>query len=242
MSLSSRSKVGLLLSLVSFVAIVGAFTLSVTFQQQHSIHAAGGSGDTLVTVGSPSTPFSQNKQNEPALAVDASHPSVLAAGANDNIDMEACNAGADITCPFTPGIGGSGVYFSFDSGTTWTQPTYPGLTARGCTGVVGDSDADCTPTTGSIGTLPWYSENGLVSDGDPALAFGPKPDSNGHFSWSNGSRLYYANLTSPLPGASPFNGFEAIAVSRTDDVSSAAAGTKNAWKPPVIITKQSSTS
>src|SRR6266545_5536335 len=201
--------------------------------------------DTLVSFGSPPTPFSQNKQNEPALAVDANHPAVLASGANDNIDMEACNAGTDDTCPFTPGIGGSGVYFSFDSGTTWTQPTYTGLTARGCTGAVGDSDADCTPAVGPIGTPPWYYENGLVSDGDPALAFGPKPDSSGHFSWSNGSRLYYANLTSALPGAAPFKGFEAIAVSRTDDVATAATGGtagKNAWKPPVIITKQSSTS
>ncbi len=200
--------------------------------------------DTLVSVGSPPTPFSQNKQNEPALAVDANHPNVLAAGANDNIDMEACNAGTDNTCPFTAGIGGSGVYFSFDSGTTWTQPTYTGLTARGCTGVVGDADPECTPVVGSIGTLPWYYENGLVSDGDPALAFGPKPDSSGHFSWSNGSRLYYANLTSALPGAAPFKGFEAIAVSRTDDVATAATGGtagKNAWMPPVIVTKQSST-
>lgn len=198
--------------------------------------------DTLVSVGSPSSPFSQNKQNEPALAVDANHPNILVAGANDNIDMEACNAGDDTTCPFTPGVGTSGVYFSFDSGGTWFQPTYTGLSARGCTGAVGNNDPACTPQVGPIGTLPKYFENGLVSNGDPALAFGPKPDANGQFAWANGSRLYYANLTANLNAKrdETFKGFGAVYVSRTDNVT-AAANDANAWMDPVLVSKQSST-
>jgi hypothetical protein len=208
---------------------------------------AGGTttGDALVnTASSGSLPFSQNKQNEPALAIDAGHPAVVVAGANEEIDMEACNSGNDTTCPFTPGIGVSGVYFSMDSGKSWTQPTYTGLTARGCLGVVGNSDPGCTPTTGPIGTLPNYVENGLVSGGDPAVAFGPRQGSDGKFAWTNGSRLYYANLASNLATTrtdEAFKGFETIAVSRTDDVASAAAGHNNAWTDPVLVSRQSST-
>src|SRR6478752_10055484 len=207
--------------------------------------AAAFNPDVLVSNGSPPRPFSQNKQNEPAVANDANHPNVLVAASNDEIDMEPCSSGADNTCPFTPGVGVSGVYFSFDSGTTWTQPTYTGLTGRDCPDTVGP-DAGCTAHTGPIGTLPWYAENGLQSDGDPAVAFGPRPGPGG-FSWSNGSRLYYANLTSNT-GATrseqTFKGFEAIAVSRTDDPETAAgdgAAAKAAWMPPVVISQQSST-
>jgi hypothetical protein len=195
--------------------------------------------DALVTWQSPTSPFSQNKQNEPAVAIDPSHPNVVAAGANEEIDMEACNAGADNTCPFTPGVGVSGVYFSFDRATTWRQGMYTGWTARFCLGAVGP-DPGCTPQVGPIGTLPWYYENGLVADGDPAVAFGPRPGPGG-FSWSNGSRLYYANLTSSFSAErseAGIKGFEAIAVSRTDNVQAAAAGTQNAWMQPVIVTKQ----
>jgi hypothetical protein len=199
--------------------------------------------DTLVTVGSPSSPFSANKQNEPAVAIDANHPTVLAAGANDNIDMEACNAGPDNDCPFTEGVGVSGVSFSFDSGTTWIQPTYTGWSARHCTGAPGD-DPPCEPRVGPIGTLPGYFEAGLVSDGDPAVAFGPVY-ANGEFSWANGSRLYYANLTSNFPGQQGFKGFEAIAVSRIDGpaatgLTAATVANQANWQAPVIVSRQNS--
>ncbi|HEX6291629.1 MAG TPA: sialidase family protein [Herpetosiphonaceae bacterium] len=184
-------------------------------------------GDTEVSVGSPSTPFPRNKQNEPAVAVNAANPMILAAGANDNIDLAPCNGSS---CPFTDGVGVSGIYFSLDGGMTWVQPTYTGWSAR--TG---------TPMVGPIGTLPWFYESGLASDGDPALAFGPRPGPDGSFSWSNGARLYYASLASNFSAEREefaFKGFEAITVSRTDNPAAAAAGNKNAWMYPVIVTKQ----
>src|SRR5438552_11011286 len=75
--------------------------------------------EALVSVGSPPSPIFPNVQQDPALAVDAAHPNVLAAGMNDGTDLEACNAGDDTDCLITEGVGSAGVYFSFDSGHTW---------------------------------------------------------------------------------------------------------------------------
>jgi len=208
---------------------------------------AAAATDTQVSVGSVD-PFSGNKQNEPAIAIDAGHPNLLAAGANDNIDMEDCNAGADNTCPFTPGVGSTGIYYSTDGGGSWTQPTFTGYSARNCVGVndaPGVTPTDtCEPQEdGPIGTIPNYFEHGLVSDGDPALAWGPAPGGDG-FSWSNGSRLYVANLTSNFSSKhseGQFKGVEAAGVSRVDVTSSAPAtqsaqlADQSRWMAPSLI-------
>ena len=136
----------------SFLVLTGAGTAMA--QPAASQPATG----TLVTVGSPTTPFSQNKQNEPTVAINAHDPSLVVAGSNDNIDMEACNAGDPTTCPFTPGVGSSGVYFSFDGGHAWTQPKYTGWSARDCLG-----PAACVPHPSRCPSDP--SERGAPTAG-----------------------------------------------------------------------------
>jgi hypothetical protein len=193
-----------------------------------------------VSVGSPPDMTPQNHQNEPAVAIDANHPSFAVAGWNDFVDWAPCpraDATEDGTCadPADDGVGLSSVAFSFDRGHSWIQPTYTGWTAADC-----NPTASCTPHEGPIHTLPWYYENTLVSSGDPAVAVGPIPDSNGTFSWANGSRVYYANLVGAYPSgfAFPnpeFHGYLAVGVSRLDNPTPTSVLDKNSWRAPVIV-------
>jgi hypothetical protein len=204
--------------------VLRAALLSLVAMGALSASAGAQVPEVKVSVAGPPTPYLPNSVNEPALAIDASHTNVLAAGANDLVDSSPCKGSS---CDLTPDIGISGVYFSLNGGTTWVQPMYTGLTAQ-----------NGTTHIGPIHTLPNYFEHGMSSHGDPALAFGPRPGSGGNFSWANGSRRYYANQAFPISGRVPFTGASAATVSRTDNVVAAAAGDKSAWLAPVIVTRQ----
>jgi hypothetical protein len=100
------------------------------------------------------------------------------------------------------------VYTSSDGGQTWTN--------RGLL----DQQATWNPA--------------FVSDGDPVVAWGPRPDGNGGFTYANGARVYYASLMSYAPGSSPykggFGGNEFQIVTYSDDNGAT-------WSPPVVINK-----
>jgi hypothetical protein len=155
--------------------------------------------------------FPTNKQNEPSIAVNPIANNYLIAGSNDEQQQPPCGPGpvrgstaAANDCSFFPDVGTSGVYVSSNGGTTWTNK-----------GLLDDQ-------TGWVNSA-------LVSDGDPAIVYGPKPV-NGVFRWSNGARAYYATLASYKTGqgpASPAQFPEVIAVSYSDD-----NGTT--WSAPVL--------
>jgi hypothetical protein len=161
--------------------------------------------------------FPQNKQNEPGVALDP-RTGALIAGAGDEIDEPLCHTTSTGTgsCPFAPNVGISGVYFSTNGGSSWTQPAFTESPAGtgSCQGRV-------------IHTLPGYCEQNLESFADSNLSVGPALK-NGKFSFDNGSVVYYANLAMAASGA----GLPSISVSRsTDDGAS--------WKAPVTASTSS---
>jgi hypothetical protein len=117
-------------------------------------------------------PFSQNKQNEPAITRDPI-TGTLIAGANDEIGQPLCTTPTTpltSPCPFAPGVPTSAFYRSTDNAQTWTG-----------------------------GYLPGFDTIGRVSGGDPSLDYGPARCANGAFSFSCGVVVYYGSLADPFP-------------------------------------------
>ena len=156
--------------------------------------------------------FPTNKQDEPTIAVnpDGTH---LIAGSNDEQLQPPCGPGpvrgataARNDCSFFPNVGTNGVYTSSDSGATWTNR----------------------------GLLPGFSDypgdpDQLVSDGDPVIVYGPKPNGSGGFTFANGARAYYSGLASYNSGARQGNQApELFTVSRSDD-------NGVTWSSPVVV-------
>jgi hypothetical protein len=143
------------------------------------------------------THFPQNKQNESPMAVNPTDPLNAISGANDEIIEPDCTppTGGSSNCPFDPFTSTSGVYVTTDGGGSWTQQIL-----------------DWTP----------YE---LTSDGDPAVAFGPKPDGKGGFTFANGARAYFGSLASSFSGCI---GCELNAIAYSDDKGST-------WSAPTIV-------
>jgi hypothetical protein len=156
--------------------------------------------------------FPTNKQNEPTIAVNPGGTHLIA-GSNDEQLQPPCGPGpvrgataAPNDCSFFPNVGTNGVYTSSDSGATWTN--------RGL--LTGFSDYPGDPDK-------------LVSDGDPVIVYGPKPNGSGGFMpFANGARAYYSGLASYNSSARQGNQApELLTVSRSDDNGAT-------WSGPVI--------
>jgi hypothetical protein len=225
----------------TFLAVIGLVSLLMVVVAP-SAAAQTAATSALVSVGSPTSQHPQNAQNEPSLAVDASRPNVLAAGANDLVDMQPCSRLASTTAgacsfplgTFNLGVGLSAVYFSFDQGRSWTQPTYQGLTAADCSPTV----EPCTPHPGPIHTVPNFFENGLRSRSDTGVTFGPAPV-NGHFSWANGSRLYFSSIATNFDETrieqGGVNTNFALTVSHIDNVTPERIADQANWSRPYFV-------
>src|SRR6266545_4183609 len=141
----------------------------------------------LVSVGSAPNLVVRNMQAEPAIAVDASRPDVLAAGAIDYIDIQPC-VGRVCKGPGR-GVGSSGVYFSFDRGRNWVQPTYTGLTER-----------DCSTTACAVRTSArWARCLGTSSPAFAPLGIRPSPSGQGPSTGSSPGRTARACTTRIWP-------------------------------------------
>ena len=211
----------LMLRLVS-AALLVALALTTTGDAALPPIATDVKANTPQVAGDPTSDatavFPTNKQNEPSIAVNPINNLLLIAGANDEQRQPPCGPGPvrgedaeESDCSFFPGVGTSGVYTSSDGGKTWINR-----------GLLDDQP--------SWSSLPIGQR--LVSDGDPFIVYGPRPDTQGNFSYANGARAYYASLASYYNNAGPYppqHVPEFLAVAYSDDNGAT-------WSAPVLAT------
>ena len=158
------------------VMVAGLVAL-VAWLVSPAVASATHGGDTLVVGRQPAIAVLA-EQAERAGGRGRPAPSrlVLAPAPTTTSTWRPATPATHTTCPFTHGVGISGISFSFDSRRhAGPSPPTPAGPAAALPGVGPTRRALHAEQVGPIGTLPWYFENGLVSDGDPALAFGPRP-------------------------------------------------------------------
>ncbi len=195
---STAAAIGVALALAIWPVTAHAATIDV---QANDPQVAG------VQDSNTSAKFPTNKQNEPSVAVDPTNTSRLIAGSNDEQLQPPCGPGPvrgwtvpQSDCSFFPGVGTSGIYLSDDGGTSWTNH-------------------------GLLDQQASWKNAGVISDGDPVITFGPKPDGKGGFTYTNGARAYYASLAT----IHSLKGFEYVVVSYSDDDGVT-------WSAPVVAT------
>ncbi len=185
---------------VKTTKLLRAFPLAMIVAVVMAVSAASAATVTETLVSPTATHFPNNKQNESPMAVNPLNPQNAISGANDEIQEPDCTpaTGGSSSCPFVPGVNTSGVYVTMDGGATWSHQI-----------------------------LNW-SAAGLQSDGDPVVAFGPKPDGHGGFTYANGARAYFGSLAgSPAFGPNQ----EQYAISISDDGGAT-------WSAPVVVTSR----
>ncbi|MEP7055392.1 MAG: sialidase family protein [Actinomycetota bacterium] len=198
------------------IPVVAAFALSAS--AAYAATAVDVQANNPQVAGDPTSGttarFPTNKQNEPTIAVNPVNNQLLISGSNDEQEQPPCGpgpvrgAGAPANdCSFFPNVGTSGVYTSSNGGLTWINR-----------GLLDDQAS--------------WKASALVSDGDPVIAYGPKPDATAPhgFSYANGARAYYATLASYKNNVGPFpanHAPEVNAVSHSDD-------NGLTWSAPVI--------
>src|SRR5829696_607813 len=142
---------------LSLVAVSVASAASFTDVQANNPQVQGDPTSNATAV------FPTNKQNEPTIAVNPTNSALLISGSNDEQRQPPCGPGPvrgnvpASDCSFFPNVGTSGIYTSSNGGQTWINR-----------GLLDDQAS-------------WIASP-LVSDGDPVIVYGPKPNGSGGFS------------------------------------------------------------